>query len=218
VKDIEYKIFPIGDSSLTIEFDFLIDFQLNQFVLDLANSIDNQVFSSIIECVSAYNSLSIYYQPNRFLSFNQMKFLIEKWIKEFEWRGVVNENQNIVEIPTIYEGEDIENVANHCQISVSELIKIHSEPTYRVFMMGFLPGFAYLGGMNDKIAIPRKETPRLKVQVGSVGIAGKQTGIYPLDSPGGWKIIGRTNLKLFDKKQTNPILLKAGDLVKFVPL
>jgi inhibitor of KinA len=217
VKNIEYKIYPIGDAALTIEFENLIDEKLNQFILDFSQFIDNQLFLGIIETVPAYNSLSIFYNPNRNLTYSFLKNHLIELLINFEW---VQENieRKVIEIPTIYDGEDIKIVSKYCKVSVEELIKIHSSPTYRVFMMGFLPGFAYLGGMNERISIPRKDTPRLKVPVGSVGIAGKQTGIYPLESPGGWQLIGRTELKLFDKNKSNPTLLKAGDLVKFIPI
>ncbi|RLF64854.1 MAG: allophanate hydrolase, partial [Thermoplasmata archaeon] len=103
-------------------------------------------------------------------------------------------------------------------LTEDDVIEIHSKPTYRVYMLGFTPGFAYMGGLDERIAAPRLETPRKKVPAGSVGIAGKQTGIYPIESPGGWRLIGRTPLKLFDPKKDPPTLLLPGDLVKFVPI
>ena len=115
-------------------------------------------------------------------------------------------------------GPDLEFVAHHNLIYVEEVIKIHSEKEYFIYMLGFLPGFIYLGGMSDKIATPRLEKPRLKVSGGSVGIAEKQTGIYPIESPGGWQIIGRTPIKLYDPKRSFPFLLKSGDYVKFYPI
>ncbi|MEG2984683.1 MAG: 5-oxoprolinase subunit PxpB, partial [Peptostreptococcaceae bacterium] len=129
--------------------------------------------------------------------------------------------KNIVEIPVLYGGEfgpDIETVARHNNLSVEEVMDIHSKGEYLVYMLGFTPGFTYLGGMDNKIETPRLEIPRVKIPAGSVGIAGKQTGVYPIDSPGGWQLIGRTPIKLYDINKERPILLSAGDYVKFVPI
>lgn len=127
----------------------------------------------------------------------------------------------VIEIPTLYGGEygpDIEFVAEHNKISPEEVIKIHTSNEYLIYMLGFTPGFPYLGGMDHKIAAPRLQTPRTKIPVGSVGIAGKQTGIYPIESPGGWQLIGRTPVKLYDPYKKEPILLNAGDYIKFVQI
>lgn len=215
--NIPYKIFPIGDAALTIEFGNLIDEKLNEFIINFSQTIDNQPFEGFVESVPAYSSLSIFYELNQENSYQKIKKYLVNLINQFDWKANIIQKQ-IIEIPTIYDGEDLELVADYCQISVEDLIKIHSSATYRVFMMGFLPGFAYLGGMDERISIPRKETPRIKVSAGSIGIAGRQTGIYPLESPGGWQLIGRTKLKLFDKNLPTPTLLKAGDLVKFIPI
>ena len=123
---------------------------------------------------------------------------------------------SLVKIPVIYDGEDLAFVAEYNQLSIEEVINIHTFPIYSVYMMGFLPGFAYLGGLDARIATPRKPTPRTKVPAGSVGIAGNQTGIYPSESPGGWQLIGRTERQLYTPNSPEITLLKAGDLVKFV--
>ena len=127
----------------------------------------------------------------------------------------------IVEIPTIYGGEfgeDLGFVAEHNGLSEDQVIKIHSSIDYRIYMLGFTPGFSYLGGMSEKIAAPRLKTPRTKIPGGSVGIAGKQTGIYPMESPGGWQLIGRTPVKLYDPSSETPIILQAGDYIRFIPI
>ncbi|HHY76979.1 MAG TPA: 5-oxoprolinase subunit PxpB, partial [Clostridiales bacterium] len=132
-----------------------------------------------------------------------------------------SEPAKVVEIPTIYGGEygpDIEFVAQHNNLTVDEVIEIHSSRNYLIYMLGFTPGFPYLGGMSEKIETPRLKTPRTKIPAGSVGIAGKQTGIYPIDSPGGWQLIGRTPVKLYDPLADPPVLLNAGDYVRFVPI
>lgn len=125
----------------------------------------------------------------------------------------------VVHIPVCYGGEyglDLETVAKHNGISVDEVINIHADTDYLIYMMGFTPGFPYLGGMSEKIATPRLEVPRRKIPVGSVGIAGAQTGVYSMETPGGWQLIGRTPVRLFDSSKQNPILLQAGNYVRFV--
>lgn len=127
----------------------------------------------------------------------------------------------IIEIPTLYGGDygpDLPYVAEHNGITTEDVIKIHCSVDYLIYMLGFTPGFPYLGGMSEKIAAPRLSVPRTKIPAGSVGIAGKQTGIYPIESPGGWQLIGRTPLKLYDPKRQPPIVLQAGDYIRFVPI
>jgi KipI family sensor histidine kinase inhibitor len=124
----------------------------------------------------------------------------------------------MVMIPVLYDGEDIKRVADHCGIYAQEVVKRHSSPVYRIYMLGFSPGFPYFGGMDQSIATPRLQTPRLKIEAGSVGIADRQTGIYPIESPGGWNLIGRTPIKLFDPTNQSPFLLASGQMVRFVPI
>ncbi|MFN3850793.1 MAG: 5-oxoprolinase subunit PxpB [Spirosomataceae bacterium] len=214
MKGLDYEIFAIGDSAVTIHFGNVIDESINDIVHALSNQIDAVGFEGFIECVPAYSSLSIFYKPQRNFGFDELK----KWVKsQLEAIDIQqNKEYRIVEIPVVYDGEDLDFVAQYCDLTTDEVVEIHTSALYRVFMMGFLPGFAYMGGMNERIATPRKNTPRLKVPAGSVGIAGKQTGIYPLESPGGWQLIGRTNLKLFNSSKNPSTLLKAGDRVKFV--
>ncbi len=216
MKDFDFEIYPISDSALTIDFGNQIDELLNQYIIDLAESIDNQGVIDIIEVLPAYSTLTIFYKSSPSFKYENMKNWLLDFIKKTQFKNSINQSNQLIQIPIIYDGEDLGYVAEYCKISIKELIKIHSEATYRVFMMGFLPGFAYLGGMDERIAVPRKNTPRVKVNAGSVGIAGKQTGIYPIDSPGGWQLIGRTNLKLFDKNKSPSTLLRAGDFVKFI--
>lgn len=214
MKGLNYEIFAIGDSAITIHFGNVIDESINDIVHALSKQIDAVGFEGFIECVPAYSSLSIFYKPQRNFGFDELK----KWVKsQLEAIDIQqNKEYRIVEIPVMYDGEDLDFVAQYCDLTTDEVVEIHTSALYRVFMMGFLPGFAYMGGMNERIATPRKNTPRLKVPAGSVGIAGKQTGIYPLESPGGWQLIGRTNLELFNSSKNPSTLLKAGDRVKFV--
>jgi inhibitor of KinA len=129
--------------------------------------------------------------------------------------------QRFVEIPVCYGGEygpDLEAVAEYHHLSTSEVVEIHSKEEYLVYMIGFAPGFPYLGGMSEEIATPRRHSPRLSIPEGSVGIAGMQTGVYPISTPGGWQLIGRTPLELFCPNENPPTLLQSGDIVKFVPI
>jgi inhibitor of KinA len=176
-----------------------------------------------IELVPAYNSLTIYYDLPAVKKKTAADISVFEWMKEQleeKLRTYVQEevnNERIVTIPVCYEKEfstDIEQLAALKNISVEEIIQIHTSSSYKVYMLGFLPGFAYMGEVDEKIAIPRKPQPQ-NVAAGSVGIAGKQTGIYPLASPGGWQIIGRTPLKLFNPDKEIPTLLQSGDIVQF---
>jgi inhibitor of KinA len=172
----------------------------------------------IYEMTPTYRSLMIQYNP--------LEIEIDRLIEELgqiekSLDSIELPEPRIVEIPTIYGGEygeDLGFVAEHCGMSEAEVVKLHTSVDYRIYMLGFSPGFPYLGGMSEKIETPRLKIPRTKIPVGSVGIAGKQTGIYPMESPGGWQLIGRTPLKLYDPQRQTPIMLQAGDYIRFVPI
>ncbi|WP_297437049.1 5-oxoprolinase subunit PxpB [Thermococcus sp.] len=209
------KFKPLGDSALLISFGEVIGEEINEKIHSLARAIERANFEWLVEVVPAYSSLAVIYDPV-LIDFERVKRTIEG----LEFSSEKFEGK-LVKIPVLYGGEygpDLEFVAQHNGLSVDKVIEIHSKPTYRVHFLGFLPGFAYLGGMDERIATPRLGRPRLKVPAGSVGIAGKQTGIYPLESPGGWRLIGRTPLRLFDPSKEPPTLLRPGDRVRFVPV
>ena len=182
-------------------------------------------FKGYIETVPAYASLAVFYDVPVVKNyctivttvFDFVKTFTEQLISEISTAADTTKRATIT-IPVYYNGEDIETVAMQHQLSVEELILIHTEKTYRVFMIGFLPGFAYMGKLDKRIATPRHAIPRTHVKKGSVGIAGFQTGIYPLDSPGGWQLIGQTPLKIFDTKKEFPCLLQAGDTIQFISI
>ncbi|WP_456366770.1 5-oxoprolinase subunit PxpB [Thermococcus sp.] len=210
------EIKPVGDSALLVSFGEVIDDEVNSRVHAIARAMEKADFEWLVETVPAYSSLLVIYDPLK-VSYAEVEASIGPLLnaegRAFEGR--------LVEIPVVYGssyGPDIEFVANYNGLNVDSVIEIHSRPVYRVYFIGFLPGFAYLGGIDERIATPRLEKPRLKVPAGSVGIAGRQTGIYPLESPGGWRLIGRTPLRLFDPKREKPTLLQPGDRVKFVPI
>ncbi|GAB6101421.1 5-oxoprolinase subunit PxpB [Thermococcus atlanticus] len=207
---------PAGDSALVIIFGDKIDEKINKKVHAVADAIEKASPDWLVEAVPTYTSIYVYYNPLK-LSYQEAL----NAIKPFLSAEPEKEKQRVVEIPTVYGGEfgpDIEFVARHNGLTVDDVIEIHSKPLYRVYMLGFTPGFAYLGGMDERIATPRLERPRLKVPAGSVGIAGKQTGIYPMESPGGWRLIGRTPLRLFMPEKDPPTLLQPGDYIRFVPV
>lgn len=218
-----YSIFPLGDSALTIDFGNRIDERINEQVLDLFRFVKKNLLFGMIEVVPAYSSLSIYYDPVKLkkkiarneTAYEYFKTEVEKIINSFS--GTEIPQSKLIKIPVCYDEEyatDLERMAASKGIDKREIIHLHCSQKYRVYMIGFLPGFPYLGTLDEKIAMPRKPQPQMVV-AGSVGIAGQQTGIYPLTSPGGWNIIGRTPLKLFDPVKECPTLLNAGDFVEF---
>ena len=220
---IPYRIFPLGDNALTIDFGNVIQPSINKEVIARFNQLQLHPISGMIEAIPAYSSLTIYYDVPKLKKiigqgktvFDWMKEKLEVILKEPAPEKIIAER--FVKIPVCYDNEcapDIQQLAATKNISVEEVIQIHSSINYKVFMLGFLPGFVYMGEVDERIVMPRKQEPE-NVVPGSVGIAGKQTGIYPLASPGGWQIIGRTPLKLFDAERVEPTLLKAGDTVQF---
>ncbi|RPJ39395.1 MAG: 5-oxoprolinase subunit PxpB [Chloroflexi bacterium] len=212
---------PAGDSALLVTFANRIDLAANRQAHMLARAIARaaavQSLPGLGEAVPGYITLLVHYNPL------QLDYAaVEQFVRQnFSNEAVQLLEPRRVEVPVIYgseNGPDLAFVAGHCGLSEAEVIRIHAGRDYPVYMMGFTPGFPYLGGMDPAIAAPRLSSPRSLVPGGSVGIAGEQTGIYPVDSPGGWRIIGRTPLRLFDPTREPPFLLSPGDLVRFVPL
>jgi len=219
------RIFPLGDSAATIEFGNEISHGLNDRAVALASHFTAAPFPGLIEAVPAYSSVSVFYDsvtvcrefPESKTSFSAVTSLVEKVMETIE-TATPGENRS-VEIPiAIFEdaSPDLASICEFSRLHRDEVIDIFLAGTYRVYMLGFLPGFAYMGDVDERIAAPRLKTPRTKVPKGSIGIAGKQTGIYPLESPGGWNIIGRTDLNMFDPTSPEPCRLRPGDEVAFV--
>lgn len=218
-----YKILSLGDAAIIVDFGNCIDKWINKLVHAVFYRLQNKPIPGMIEAVPAYCSITIYYDvllirnklSKKMTAFEWMSWKIKEYL--FLEEKEVEAEEPLINIPVCYDkeyGPDLDFVALKNDISVEEIIQCHLATTYRVYMLGFLPGFAYMGLINEKIVSPRKQYPA-PVEAGSVGIAGKQTGIYPFRSPGGWQIIARTPLKLFDREKTNPVLFKAGDNVKF---
>lgn len=221
------SIYYLNERSVTIEFGKIISQSLFTRVSAYNNFITNNPFPGFITTIPAYTSLTVVFDPLLVIQ-SQLRsadcfekvsaYLAHLNIDE---RIQANHTTEIVSIPVYYGGEfgpDIMEVAALHQLSTDEVISLHSAAIYTVYMIGFVPGFAYLGGMNNLLATPRKATPRKAVPAGSVGIAGQQTGVYPMQTPGGWQIIGQTPLKMFDAGRAQPSLLKAGDQVMFRPI
>ena len=210
------KIVPLGDSSLLIQLGAEIDFAINQRVHALANLIANSPTNGIVETVPAYATLLVHYDPLT-LSFIQIKNILREKMAQIQENESRKPRQ--VEVPVRYGGEygvDLESVASYLHLSIEDVIHIHSAKIYTVYMMGFTPGFPYMGKLDDVLIMPRLETPRTRVPAGTVAIAGSQTGIYSIESPGGWNLIGWTPLELFDPNSDSPFLFAPGDEVKFI--
>ena len=212
------RIVPAGDRAVTVEVGEGIAVEVNRRVRALGLTIRQAAAAGVDEVVPAYRSLLVYYDPAR-LSFADL----EAHLRDMEGRlaDAPADAPRVVELPTVYGGEygpDIDFVAEHAGLSVQEVIDVHSGPDYLVYMMGFTPGFTYLGGLSERIVTPRLETPRTAIPAGSVGIAEAQTGVYPMTSPGGWRLIGRTPVPLFDPHREPPVLVEPGEYVRFVPI
>jgi inhibitor of KinA len=220
-----YQLYSISDQAVTLDFGGPISLETNNKVHTLVGSLQKNILPGITDIIPAYNSVTVVYD---YMAVYQAQLtnenilpvykIIEDWI-EINLSVASTENKDDkkeIIIPVCYDksvGIDIEFIAKSHQLSIEQVIEIHTSKTYRVFMNGFLPGFAYMGIVDSSIQTPRHEIPRPLVSAGSVGIAGVQTGIYPCDSPGGWQIIGKTLLPLID--ENDHLLLTPGSFVKF---
>jgi len=209
------RLRPVGDRGLLVEYGDVIAPEINRKVRMIAMALEQEKPAGMVEVIPTYRSLLIIYDPIKTAPDN-----LEQVIEALELRldKIKIPPPRTVEIPVLYGGEcgpDIDFVAQYARLSVEDVIRIHSGTPYQIYMMGFTPGYAYLGGLPEAIHAPRLETPRILIPAGSVGIANNQTGIYPVPSPAGWRIIGRTPLKLFDPTKTRPFLYQAGDFIKF---
>jgi len=223
---IPYIISSLGDSAVTIDYGNIIDENVNLRVHSIRDWLNHRPFEGLIDIVIGYSSLSVIFDPWLVYQHQKPSGTVFSWIKTLliEADKAVEthdpESTRVIEIPVCYDQEhapDLLRMSYEKKIGVQEIIQTHFSRSYRVYMIGFLPGFAYLGEVDERLTTHRKERPAA-VWAGSVGIAGKQTGIYPLNSPGGWNIIGRTPFQLFNIKNEPPVLLQSGDYVKFYPI
>lgn len=207
-----------GDKSVAVQFGDEISEDINTRIRAFDEALTEEQIDGITETVPTYCALTIHYAPEK-IRYRQLRERLEALL------AVSHTAQRIaiqvMEIPVLYGGEygpDLQYVAEYNHMTPEDVIRIHTSAEYLIYMLGFTPGFSYMGGMDDSIATPRLKTPRVLIPAGSVGIAGKQTGIYPIDSPGGWQLIGRTPVRLYDAERDNPILLDAGLRVRFIPI
>ncbi len=211
-------VYPFGEAAVVIQFGEKIDENINRLVRSFGRYVEQCKIPGMIEQVPAFTTVTVFYDVQK-SSYSEMERLLLYLLASFE--PDATDEERIIEVPVCYGGEfgpDLSHVALCHGLTEDSVIRIHIEPLYTVYAVGFSPGFPYLGGLSDKITTPRRASPRLNISAGSVGIAGAQTGIYPLATPGGWQLIGRTPLNLFHPDENPPSLFQAGDRIKFVPI
>ena len=220
-----YQLLNVGENCIFVKFGQEISPVIHKKVKRLSEYLEQNPFPGYIEFVATYTGTAVNYDPwvvkkklakKGETSFAAVGKLLEEYVQKSEL--MPETAPNVVEIPVCYGGEygpDLAYVAEYCHLTEEEVVKIHSSGEYLCYMIGFCPGFPFLGGMDSRIATPRRQTPRLAIPARSIGIAGQQTGGYPISTPGGWQIIGRSAIEMFDASAENPTLLKAGDIVHF---
>lgn len=221
-----YHMYPCGDYAVTIELGDKIDVTIHQQVMTLFVFLKSLHIKGVKDIIPAYHSVTVIYDIVA-LSENLKKATVYELVCAQLEEAVTSlkpsalQTNKLVRIPVCYDSQfapDLESLATLHSINIEEVIRLHTSKKYRVYMLGFLPGFTYMGIVDPKIWTPRKEQPRTHVPAGSVGIAGEQTGIYPFDSPGGWQIIGRTPIAMFSSENENPCYVAPGDEVEFYPI
>jgi len=211
------RLLTAGEQGLVVEFGDKIDMAVNIRVHRVGKLLTGLKVIGILEIVPTYRSLMVYFDPLVISRYKLAKRVL-KLIAEANSPNQEQEQARVVDIPVCYGGDfgpDMAFVTEHTGLSAEEVVELHTQVPYMVYMLGFMPGFPYLGGMSERLATPRLEKPRTVIAAGSVGIAGSQTGFYPVDSPGGWQIIGRTPLKGFDPVAQNPFPFQPGDYLRF---
>lgn len=210
---------PLGDGALTLTFGNGISEELSEAVVMRARAIGDAAIVGVTDVVPSYATVTVFYDAAT-IGYDDMRRRVLDVVGDgvdFEPSSAQVERR-IHRIPVAYDGEDLAEVANRTGLSTAGVISLHSEMEYRVFVTGFVPGFAYLGVLDERLSLPRREAPRKRVPAGSVAIAERQTGVYPASTPGGWHLIGTTTERMFDPRRTRPALLCVGDLVRFDPL
>lgn len=209
------RCYLLGETAVVLELEPPVTLETQKRIWRLTQRLAG--LPEVIEAIPGMNNITVVLRDPQRVALDAIE-RIQRWWEESE---VLEPDSRAVEIPVIYGGEygpDLHDVANYCQLTVRQVVELHASVNYVVWFLGFQPGFPYLGGLPSQLAMPRRAEPRLQVPAGSVGIGGVQTGIYPLVTPGGWQLIGRTSLPLFDTTLDEPVLLRPGDTVRFVPL
>ena len=218
----QWRLVPVGESVLVVEFEERIDQAVNSRAVLLASRVRAAAVAGVRDIVPTFRSVAVYFDPLQ-TDYDALVSRLEADVAALAApaRDADHAVVDPIRVPVCYGGEfgpDLAEVAAFGGVTESEAARLHATPVYRVFMLGFLPGFAYMGTVDRRIAAPRRSNPRTRVPAGSVAIAGPQTGIYPCESPGGWQLIGRTTLCLFDPSRQEPSTFAAGDLVQFYPV
>jgi len=212
------RIVPAGDSTLVVELEARIDPMVNQRAIQIAEQMRAAAIAGVRDIVPTYRSVAVFFDPLH-TSYEELIESLKRASDREDVEPLVSRPP--IRVPVCYGGDfgpDLESIARRAKMSTEQVVAVHSGEIYRVFMLGFLPGFAYMGLVDPRIAAPRHSSPRLSVSKGSVGVAGRQTGIYPADTPGGWQILGRTSVRPFDVARSPAFSFKAGDSVQFVPV
>ncbi|WP_322904284.1 5-oxoprolinase subunit PxpB [Paenibacillus campi] len=223
-----WKLYPLGDAAVLIEFGQRIGLDVLAYVQQALRSLEQERITGVVEYVPSYTTLTVYYDMEQWLDRNDSAVtpyeaictLLQTRLSALFQRQFADAASPppLFRIPVCYGGQygpDLAEVAAYHRLSTAEVVRLHSSVDYTIYALGFAPGFPYLGGMPESIAVPRRNTPRLRIPAGSVGIAGMQTGIYPLETPGGWQLIGRTPVRLFRPEQEPPVWLESGGKVQF---
>ena len=212
------KILTEGDTSMLIVFGEEISPLINAKIASAVRLMKQQKIEGIVDIIPSFAALLINYNP-QVVSYGTLKKRMQAILSmDLDTQEAA---KRVFEIPVCYGGEfgpDLENIAQHAGLSCEEVVEIHSSCDYLIYMLGFLPGFCYLGGLDERIHTPRLANPRLSIPAGSVGIGGSQTGIYPMDSPGGWQLMGKTPVRTYDPQREIPILVNAGEYIRFIPI
>lgn len=214
------KIYPVGDMAISVDFGNVIEEAVNDQVMRLKAMLGESNVPGVEEMLPSYRALMICYDPNR-ISYAELSRKVTEMHALSEKKASSAGTRIVRIIPCCYGGEygeDLQGMEELTGLSQKEIINIHAGTDYKIYMLGFLPGFVYLGGMDERIAAPRLESPRVSIPAGSVGIGGKQTGVYPIASPGGWRLIGTTPVKFYDPQAKKPILCNAGEYIRFQPI
>lgn len=211
------RFLTAGDTALVVEFGDQVDRAVSDRVIALAAAITAMAISGVVELVPTFRSLMVHYDPLR-VGHDELEAAITPLLGEV---GAVRHRERLFTLPVSYGGEhgpDLEEVAERTRLTPADVIRLHTAETYHVYALGFLPGYPYMGDGPEALSLPRRETPRVRVPMGSVSIAFRQVGIYPLESPAGWHLLGRTPVRLFDTRRENAVLLAPGDKVRFEPI